>query len=168
MASRPTVFGSLDRYEKGGVEVIDADPKHYVFSNVFEVASKSKPYEKVCVGKNMHYVVEALRAEGTSPWYSAAHDEAALCMDGDVEVHYVKPDAELVAADTQGSVRLDSEPVGTNMGWVRIRRGHQALLPRGRAYQFRSATPGVLLIQTIHGEFTIERWADICQTGAES
>ena len=37
-----TVFGSLNNYEKGGVQVIDDDPKHYVFSNVFEVASKSE------------------------------------------------------------------------------------------------------------------------------
>jgi len=39
-----------------------------------------------------------------------------------------------------------------------------ALLPKGSAYQFRSPKPGVLLIQTIQGENTIERWADICQT----
>ena len=53
MASPQTVFGSLKHFEKGGVQVIDADPKHYTFSNVFEVASQSKPYEKVCVGKNL-------------------------------------------------------------------------------------------------------------------
>jgi hypothetical protein len=70
-----TVFGSLDHYEKGGVQVIDADPKHYGFSNCFEAASRSKPYEKVAVGKNLKYVIEAIRAEGTSPWYSKAHDE---------------------------------------------------------------------------------------------
>jgi hypothetical protein len=37
-------------------------------------------------------------------------------------------------------------------------------LPKGAAYQFRSPRPGVLLIQTIQGECTIERWAEICQT----
>ena len=63
---------------------------------MFEVASKSKPYERVAVAKNFEYVIEAVRAEGTSPWYSAAHDEFVLCMDGEVEVHLVKladPDA---------------------------------------------------------------------------
>jgi hypothetical protein len=164
VSSRPTVFGSLANYEKGGVEPIAADPKHYAFSNVFEVASKSKPYEKICVGKNMHFVIETLRAEGDSPWYSAAHDEAALAMDGEIEVHYVKPDAELVPEGKQGSVRLDGEPKGTDMGWVKIRRGHMALLPKGRAYQFRSAKPGVVLIQTMLGDFTVEKWAEICQT----
>ena len=87
-----TKLGSLAHYEKGGVEVIDDDPKHYAFSNVFEVAAKSKPYEKVCVGKNIKNVLEAIRAEGTSPWYTASHDEAALIMDGAVEIRLVKLD----------------------------------------------------------------------------
>ena len=30
MAQYTTVFGSLDDYEKGGVEVINDDPKHLV------------------------------------------------------------------------------------------------------------------------------------------
>ncbi len=162
--NRTTTFGSMDRYEKGGVEVIDADPKHYVFSNVFEVAGQSRPYEKVCVGKNMHYVIEALRAEGDSPWFACAHDEAALVMDGEVEVHFVKPDAPLVPEDKQGTVRLDADPNGQKMGWVRIGKGHMSLLPKGCAYRFRSAKPGVVLIQTILGDHTIERWDEICQT----
>jgi hypothetical protein len=53
MAPQPTRFGSLQHFEKGGVEVIKDDPRNYVFSNVFEVASKAKPYEKVAVGKNI-------------------------------------------------------------------------------------------------------------------
>jgi len=159
-----TIFGSLSHYEKGSVEIIEGDPKHYVFSNVFEVASKSKPYEKVCVGKNMKYVIEAVRAEGNSPWFSASHDEAALCMDGEIEVHFVKPEQQQVPETKEGSVKLSSEPKGKKMGWVKVRRGHMALLPKGSAYQFRSPNPGVLLIQTIQGDNTIERWAEICQT----
>jgi hypothetical protein len=166
MGSYHTVFGSLDHYEKGGVQVIDDDPKHYVFSNCFEVASKSKPYEKVAVGQNLKYVIEAIRAEGVSPWYSNAHDEAVLVMDGEVEVHLIQPEKPLVAEGKEGSVRLDKEPSGRKMGWVKARRGHMTLLPKGAAYQFRSAKPGVLLQQTIKGDFTIERWAEICQTTA--
>ena len=49
MASYQTRFGSLEHYEKGGVEAINDDPRHYAFSNVYEVASKSGPYEKVAV-----------------------------------------------------------------------------------------------------------------------
>lgn len=163
-AAAQTVFGSLASYQKGGVQVIDADPKHYVFSNVFEVASKSKPYEKVAVGKNLRYVIEALRAEGDSPWFACAHDEAALIMDGEVEVHLVQPDQALVPAGKEGAVKLSGPPQGKKMGWVKVRRGHMALLPAGAAYQFRSARPGVILLQTIQGDLTVEKWAEICQT----
>ena len=160
-----TVFGSLDNFTRGGVEVIDDDPKHYVFSNVFAVAAAAQPYEKVAVAQNLKYVLEAVRAEGDSPWFAAPHDEAALVMDGDIEVHFIMPDAPAVAVDTEGTVRLPGEPRGQAMGWVRARRGHMVLLPKGAAYQFRSPDgPGVLLVQTIKGACTVERWADICQT----
>ncbi len=164
MSGTPTYFGSLNNYQKGGVQVINDDPKSYAFSNVFEVASKSKPYERVAVGKNLKYVIEAVRAEGDSPWYSCNHDEAALIMDGEVEIHYVKPDQPAVAAGKEGAIKLSAEPKGKKMGWVRARRGHMALLPKGSAYQFRSPKPGVMLIQTIKGEVTVERWGEICQT----
>ena len=162
--SYETVFGSIGQYEKGGVEVIDADPKHYVFSNVFEVASLSKPYEKVAVGKNIKYVIETMRAEGDSPWFTASHDEAALVMDGEIDVHLVKPDRPLVPDTTEGSVQLAGKPAGQAMGWIRATRGHMALLPKGAAYQFHARTPGVLILQTIQGAHTVEKWADICQT----
>jgi hypothetical protein len=163
MSSYHTEFGSLNHYEKGGVQIIDDDPKRYVFSNVFEVASKSKPYEKVAVGKNLRYVLEAVRAEGTSPWFAAAHDETALVMDGEIEVHLIKPDQPVAPEGKEGAIKLNGEPRGLKMGWIKARRGHMALLPKGAAYQFRSPKPSVLLIQTIHGDCTIERWAEICQ-----
>jgi hypothetical protein len=164
MSNNPTVFGSLEHYEKGGVQIIDDNPKNYVFSNVFEVASKAKPYEKVCVGMNLSYVLEALRAEGSSPWFAADHDESALIMDGEVEIHLVKPD-QPQAAGKVGSQKLSGEPKGKKMGWVKCRLGHQALLPAGTAYQFvNKGKPGVVLLQTIKGDFTVERWAEICQT----
>jgi hypothetical protein len=50
-----TKFGSLDEYDKGKVEIIDDDPKRYTYSNMFEVASISRPYEKVAVAKNIEY-----------------------------------------------------------------------------------------------------------------
>jgi len=164
MATQATVFGSLESYQKGGVQIIDDDPKHYVFSNVFEVASKAKPYEKVCVGQNLRYVLEVLRAEGSSPWFAADHDEAALVMDGEVEIHLIKPDQAVVAAGKEGTIKLASEPKGKKMGWIKARRGHQALLPKGAAYQFRTSKPGVVVLQTIKGDLTVEKWADICQT----
>jgi hypothetical protein len=161
--SYQTVFGSMGNYEKGGVQVIDANPKHYVFSNVFEVAAKSKPYEKVVVAKNLKYVLEASRIEGVSPWFAASHDESALVMDGEVEVRFIKPDQPIVPEEKEGTVRLTGEPKGKNMGWVKASRGHMALLPKGSAYQFKAIKTGVMLVQSIAGECTVEKWADICQ-----
>ncbi len=164
--SYTTEFGSLDKFDKGGVQIIDDDVKHYAFSNCFEVASKAKPYEKVVFGQNQIYVLETLRAEGTSPWYTCAHDEFALSMDGEVEIHLVKLAGAQVVADVEknGAVLVQGEPQGRRMGWMRIKRGHQALLPKNAAYQFRSAKPAVLILQTCKGELSIERWAEICQT----
>jgi hypothetical protein len=165
MTQQKTRFGSLAHYEKGGVEVINDDPRNYVFSNVFEVASKSKPYEKVAVGKNIQYVIEAIRAEGTSGWRAAAHDEFALVMDGEVEVRLLKLDnPSVVPPGKQGSVALPGAPQGRKMGVVRARRGHMTLLPAGAAYQFHANRPGVILLQTLRGDDTVERWAEICQT----
>ncbi|HEX3178080.1 MAG TPA: hydroxyquinol 1,2-dioxygenase [Methylomirabilota bacterium] len=165
MAQHTTRFGSLRHYDKGGVEVINDDARNYVFSNIFEVASRSKPFEKVAVGKNIEYVIEAIRVEGTSGWRAPAQDEFALVMDGEVEIRLVKlQDPAIVAAGTRGSIALIGPPAGQKMGVVRARRGHMTLLPVGAAYQFHAAQPGVVLLQTLAGPDTVERWSDICQT----
>jgi hypothetical protein len=160
-----TRFGSLTSFDKGRVEPINDDVRHYAFSNCFEVASKSRPYEKVVFGQNMEYVLEAIRAEGASAWYTCAHDEFALCMDGSVEVHLVKLDGAQVVKDRDknGAVLVNGEPQGKKMGWIKLGRGHQALLPANTAYQFRSAKPSVLVLQSCKGELSLERWSDICQ-----
>ena len=159
-----TRFGSIDDYDKGGVILIDDNPKNYVFSNVFEVAATSKPYERIAVAKNFEYIIEAARAEGTSPWYSCAHDEFVLAMDHEIEVHLVKLDKPAVDDASQGAHQLDGNPEGRKMGRIILRRGHQALLPRGSAYRFQAASPAAMLIQTIEGPVTVQKWADICQT----
>jgi hypothetical protein len=160
-----TQFGSLDRFDKGGVQAIDDNVKNYAFSNCFEIASKSKPYEKVVFGQNQIYVLECLRADGTSPWYTCAHDEFALVMDGEVEIHLVKLQGEQIVPDTEhnGAVLVKGEPKGQKMGWMKLKRGHQGLLPKNSAYQFRSAKPGVVVLQTCKGDLSIERWTQICQ-----
>src|ERR1700722_17956485 len=106
-----TKFGSLLDYEKGRVEPIADDVRNYAFSNCFEIASKAKPYEKVVFGQNQIYVLETIRAEGTSPWFTCAHDEFALAMDGEVEIHLVKLDAEQTVPDENhnGAVLLKGE-----------------------------------------------------------
>lgn len=158
-----TVFGSLNKYSKGSIEIITGKAEHYAKSNVFAVADRALPYEKVVVAKNLKYVIETLRAEGTSPWFSAAHDEFAVVMDGEVDVQFIDPfNGPLVDSTREGSVRLDGEPKGKPMGRVRLQRGHQVLLPAGAAYRFTAVKTGVLLLQTIFGAHSVERWADIC------
>jgi hypothetical protein len=158
-----TYLGSLDNYRKGSIEIIKGKPGHYAMSNVFEIANHSAPYEKVVVGKNLKYVIETLRAEGTSPWFVASHDEFAVVLDGEIDVHFIKPhDGPLVTEQTEGTVRLDGQPSGEAMGFVRLRRGHQALLPAGAAYRFDAQKTGVVLVQTILGAASVEKWADIC------
>ncbi len=163
-AEYKTEFGSLAEYQKGSLGIINDDPKRYVFSNIFEVASKSKPYEKVAVGINMEYVLEAIRAEGTSEWRTCAHDEFALVMDGTVEIRLVKLDTPAIPGDKAGSVRIDGEPQGKAMGRVVAGRGHMTLLPANSAYQFHADAPAAVLLQTLKGDDTIERWSEICLT----
>lgn len=160
-----TRLGSLADYEKGKVIPIDDDPKNYAFSNIFEVATMSGPFERVAVAKNFEYVIEIARAEGTSAWYTAAHDEFALSMDGVVEIELVKLDDPAAAAPpgSQGARKLAGEPVGRRMGRVVLSRGHQGLLPRGAAYRFKAEKPGCLMIQTVEGPETVQKWAEICQ-----
>lgn len=165
MPTYTTEFGSLADYQKGRIDILDDDPKRYVFSNIFEVASSARPYEKIAVGKNRQYVVEAIRAEGTSEWRTAPHDEFALVMDGQVEIRLQKlgPDDGGPTAE-RGSNRLAGAPSGPAMGRVVARRGHMTLLPVGAAYQFHADAPSVILLQTQEGPDTIQKWHDIIQT----
>jgi hypothetical protein len=163
MSRYHTRFASLENYEKGGVDVINDNPKNYAFSNIYEVAARAEAYEKIAVGKNLKYVIEAIRAEGTSPWYTASHDEAAIVMDGEIEIRLVKLESQAVAEDHEGTTMLEGTPHGKRMGYIVARRGHMALLPKGAAYQFEAKKPGVILLQTIGGDLTVEGWKEICQ-----
>jgi len=155
-----TVFGSLDNYKKGDIEITSGSARHYAFSNVFEVASKSAPYDKVVVGKNLEYVIEVLRTEGESQWFACAHDEFAIQIDGEVQIEFIKLDSPPKAG--RGTVYAGTQPAGRKMGRVVLGKGHQALLPAGCAYRFVAGKPGVALVQTILGELSVEKWADIC------
>jgi hypothetical protein len=166
MTTYRTVFGSLDKYEKGTIEIISDDPKHYVYSNVFEVVGKAKPYEKTAVAKNLEYVIEAIRAEGRSRWMTCAHDEFVVVLDGEVEVELVKlANARVSGPDKTtkpGTVLLAGEPDGKRMGTIHLKRGHQALLPVGAAYRFNAARRSAMIQQTLKGDLTVEKWGEIC------
>jgi hypothetical protein len=164
MATYTTRFGSLDGYDKGGVELINDNARNYVFSNMFEVAAGARPWEKVAVAKNMEYVLEVIRAEGTSEWRATPHDEFALVVDGHVTVELLDPDQPHVAEDASGSAAVEGDPAGTPMGRVVAGRGHMTLLPAGRCYRFSAERPSVILLQTIEGPGTVYRWSEICLT----
>jgi hypothetical protein len=162
-----THIGSLDAYEKGTIELKD-DLRKYAFSNVYEVAGKSAPFERVAVAQNLEYVAEAVRVEGESPWYAAPHDEFAIVMDGEVTFRFVKLADDQVPSHEGGAARLGGEPNGPAMGKVTARRGHQVLLPKGSAYQMSAGKPGVVILQTMDGPETVKRWSEICTLAGEA
>ena len=85
-------------------------------------------------------------------------------MDGEVEIHLVKLDKPAVAdPEKDGAIKLSGEPAGKKMGWMKLKRGQQGMLPANSAYQFRSATPGVIVLQTTLGDLSVQKWAEICQ-----
>ena len=158
-----TKFASVSDFEKGGGEVIGNDqPRRYLFSNLFDVAAKSQPWERVVVAKNLEFTIECARAEGESPWYLSGHDETVLVMEGTLAVHFVQP-AVVPGGAGNGATRLSGTPSGKVMGHVRLQAGHLALLPAGAAYQIRPAGLCVVLFQSLLGAESIERWAEICQ-----
>ncbi|MBO9518154.1 MAG: hydroxyquinol 1,2-dioxygenase [Porphyrobacter sp.] len=156
-----THVSSLNTFEKGVIELKD-DLRKYAFSNVFEVASHSPPFERTAVAQNLEYVAEVMRVDGESPWYAAPHDEFAIVMDGEVTFNFVKLADAQVPSHGGGAAQLGAKPNGPTMGRVTARRGHQVLLPKGAAYQLTSAKPGVVIVQTMDGPVTTKRWSEIC------
>ena len=160
-----TKTGSIGAYDKGKIELKD-DLRKYAFSNVFEVAGAAAPFERVAVAKNLEYALEAMRVEGESPWYAAPHDEFAIVMEGEVTFNFIKLQDDQVPqpglGHAGGAARLGARPNGPAMGRVVARRGHQVLLPQGAAYQLASSGVSVVLVQTVAGPETVERWAEIC------
>jgi hypothetical protein len=161
MSQAHTVFGSLKDYTKGTIELVSGEARHYVFSNIFEVASKAQPYERIVVGKNLEYVKEVMRAEGVSPWFACGHDEFALCMDGEVTVDFIKM-KHPPGAGKNGAVLAGDAPEGARMGHVKLKRGHQVLLGAGNAYRFTATVTGVLMQQTVLGDLSVQKWREIC------
>jgi hypothetical protein len=87
-------------------------------------------------------------------------------MDGEVEVHLIKLDdpGRYVAPESEGAHLIeDSMPEGRKMGRLVLGRGHMGMLPVGSAYRFTSRRPCALLIQSILGPVSVQKWADICQ-----
>jgi hypothetical protein len=117
----------------------------------------------VAIARNLEYVLEAIRAEGTSSWRVTPHDEFAIVVDGDVVIELLDPETSLVDPSASGSIAVSGEPAGKPMGKITAGRGHLALLPAGKCYRMSAQKPSVIVLQTILGPDTIERWSQICQ-----
>jgi hypothetical protein len=85
-------------------------------------------------------------------------------MDGKVTIDLLDPDTVTADPSSTGSVAVTGEPSGKKMGQIVATRGHMSLLPANRCYRMSASDPSVVLLQTIQGPDTIERWSDICQT----
>ena len=120
-----THVGSLDAYDKGTIELAD-DLRKYAFSNIYEVAGKAAPFERVAVVQNLEYAAEVIRVEGDSPWYAAPHDEFAIVMDGEVVFRFVKLEDDQVPSHEGGAVRFG----GVSNGPLARRRLSVARPPR--------------------------------------
>jgi hypothetical protein len=84
-------------------------------------------------------------------------------MDHNVEVHFMElGDTSKIDDEQDGSFKLTAQPLGKKIGMVTLSRGHMAMLPEKTAYQFRAAKPSTLLLQTILGQESLERWTEIC------
>ena len=126
------------------------------------MASAARPWEKVAVGKNMEYVIEVIRAEGTSGWRTAAHDEFPLIMDGEVTIELVKLDEPAVPADKNGSVAPGGRAGRSAHGSHRVPpRPHGPVAGQRRVPHDRRAPLGRPAPDHL-GDDTIERWAEIC------
>jgi len=150
---------SMAHYEKGGVDIVDPSEtlKRYVYSNVYEVGARAKPYEKIAVAKNGLYVVECIVAEGIMPqWRLQSHDEFVLCLEGEVRVDFIEPRVELPAGG-------HPEVNGEEMGYILVREGNLCLLPKGVAYRFTASRRSLLLQQAKQSADTVFRWEEICE-----
>lgn len=149
---------SINHYEKGGVDIVDPTEtlKRYVYSNVYEIGAKAKPYEKIAVAKNGPYVVECIAAEGTMPqWRLQPHDEFVLCLEGEVRIDFIEPRVELPAGG-------HPEVNGEEMGYIIVREGNLCLLPKGMAYRFNAGRRSLLLQQAKQSADTVFSWEEIC------
>jgi hypothetical protein len=150
--------GSMAQYAKGGVDIVDPreNVRRYVFSNVYEIGARARPYEKLAVAKNGPYVVECIVAEGVMPkWYLRPHDEFLLCLEGEVRIDFIAPQTEIPPGG-------HADIPGEEIGYIIVREGNLCLLPQGVAYRLSANRRSLLLQQTKQSEDTLFAWEDIC------
>ncbi len=150
--------GSMEKYVKGSLQLIDDRPIRYAMSNIFEIgATWPKAYDRVVVGKNGPYVIACFRAEGQDrSWWYIPHDEYAFLVEGEMRVDYIEPRDEL-APGPHPSVS------GTDMGHIVLRDGSLASLPARVAYRMKAARKSLVLLQTKDSPWLTYAWEEICR-----
>jgi len=150
--------GSIAQHRKGGVELVDPreQVRRYVYSNVYDIAARAKPYEKLAVAKNGPYVVECLVAQGVMPqWRLQPHDEFILCLEGEVRIDFLEPRTELPPGN-------HANVPGEELGYIVVREGNLCLLPKGMAYKLSASRRSLLLQQAKQSADTVFAWEEIC------
>jgi len=149
----------MAQFAKGGVDIVDPREhvKRYVYSNVYEIGARAKPYQKLAVAKNGPYVIECIVAEGVMPqWRLQPHDEFLVCLEGEVRVDFIEPRTELPAGG-------HTEVPGEEVGYIIIREGNLCLLPKGIAYKLSASRRSLLLQQAKQSADTVFAWEEICE-----
>jgi len=150
--------GSMAQHEKGGVDIVDPreSVRRYVYSNVYEIGARARPYEKLAVAKNGPYVVECIVAERVMPqWHLQPHDEFLVCLEGEVRIDFIEPRTELPPG-------AHATVPGEEMGYIVVREGNLCLLPKGMAYKLSADRRSLLLLQAKQSEHTVFAWEEIC------
>src|SRR5881397_788474 len=151
--------GSMAKYTKGNLLLIDDRPIRYAMSNIYEIgATWPKAYDRVVIGKNGPYVLACFRAEGEDKtWWYMPHDEYVVLVEGEMTIEYKEPRDE-IAPGPHKTV------TGTDMGSMVLRDCSLASLPAKIAYRMRAAKRSLALLQTKHNEWLTYAWKDICLT----
>ncbi|HLB68185.1 MAG TPA: hypothetical protein VJN63_06950 [Thermoplasmata archaeon] len=149
--------GTMQKYTKGNLLLIQDRPIRYAMSNVFEIgATWPKAYDRVAVGKNGPYVIACFRAEGEDKsWWYMPHDEYAFLVEGEMRVDYIEPRDELKPGP-------HPKVSGTDMGHITLRDGSLASLPARVAYRMRAVRKSLVLLQTKDSSWITYAWEKIC------
>ncbi|HWM50356.1 MAG TPA: hypothetical protein VNO76_03295 [Thermoplasmata archaeon] len=151
--------GSMKKYTKGNLLLINDKPLNYAMSNIFEIgATWPKSYDRVVVGKNGPYVLACFRAEGDdNRWWYMPHDEYVVLVEGEMVIEYKEPREEIEPGP-------HSSVAGTEMGSMVLRDGSLASLPARVAYHMRAPRKSLALLQTKHSPWVTYAWKEICLT----
>jgi hypothetical protein len=151
--------GSMKKYTKGNLLLINDKPLNYAMSNIFEIgATWPKSYDRVVVGKNGPYVLACFRAEGDDDrWWYMPNDEYVVLVEGEMTIEYREP-REPIEPGPHKEVK------GTEMGSMVLRDGSLASLPARVAYRMRASRKSLALLQTKDSPWLTYAWKEICLT----